>query len=101
MKITLLLIMYLLICQVQRGSQLYKNKTYVRGNGYIRIVDSENNIFVIKTYTGKTYVPSNLKTKYKINNLKVVFEGNIETSKLKNVRLIGIPIKLKKINLEN
>lgn len=97
MKLTLFLILYSCGCALLQTSQ--NNKTTVKNIGYIKMVDLDSKTYSISTKDKKIYLPLNLESKFKQDRLKVIFEGIIDTSRLRNVRLAGIPLRLKMIKL--
>ncbi|MBG9376892.1 hypothetical protein I5907_11635 [Panacibacter sp. DH6] len=99
MKINFLLFFYFINCTVSQSSQT-TNGLKVYSVGEIRLVDKDNNTYAIYSKDNKTYIPVNLDTNFMKNKLKVIFEGTIDTSKLKNVRLAGLPIWIDKIKAQ-
>lgn len=99
MKLVLLLLLYSMACAVpQPNSKIDLSK--VQNIGQIKLVDSNNKTYAIYTKDGKSYLPLNLEEKFKKEGLKVVFEGTIDTSRLKNIRVAGFPISIDKIRVQ-
>ena len=96
MKSIVWMILYTISC-VAPNSKQSEDTTKVRGNAYISLVDVQNDIYAIKTDDKKIYLPSNLESAYKRDGLKIYFEGTIDTARLANVRLPGLPITIDKI----
>jgi hypothetical protein len=99
MKLILFIISCFLACSPSQTGPV-NNAFQVQNAGQIRLVDSSNQTYAIYTKDGKRYLPLNLKKRFQRDGLQVLFEGTIDTSRLKNVRLAGLPIWLKKIKLQ-
>ncbi len=99
MKVIFFLILYSMGCSTTQPS-LTKDEFRVQNVGHIKLVDLDNRTYAIYTKDKKIYLPINLAEKYKRDGLKVIFEGTIDTGRLKNVRLAGFPIRIDKIKAQ-
>jgi hypothetical protein len=94
--LTLTLIVHMTSCVASQSSP-NSQSLKVSDIGNIQLVDSDNNTYAIYTKDKKIYIPLHLNEKFRKGGLKVIFEGIIDTSRLQNVRLAGIPIRIIKI----
>lgn len=94
----ILLFLYLVGCVGHQPTA--KGPSYkVKNVGQIKLVDPDNKTYAIYTQNGKSYLPLNLNEKFMRDGLKVTFEGRVDTNRLQNTRLSGIPIKIDKIKV--
>ena len=69
----------------------------VKDTGKIILADPVNQTYMIRTKDNRIYLPAVLAKNFMQNGLKVIFEGNVDTARLKRARLAGIPINIDKI----
>jgi len=69
----------------------------VKDTGKIVLADPVSQTYMIRTKHNKVYLPAVLSKNFMQNGLRVIFEGNVDTARLKRVRLAGIPINIEKI----
>jgi len=69
----------------------------VKDTGKIVLADPVSQTYMIRTKHNKVYLPAVLSKDFMQNGLKVTFEGNVDTARLKRARLAGIPINIDKI----
>src|ERR1700733_11894143 len=96
MKIILVAFIFFLNCVLQQADKP-GNELNVKDTGYIILVDPVYMKYAIRTMNSRVYIPVYLETKFRRAGLKVAFEGLVDTVRLKNVRLAGIPINIDKV----
>jgi len=69
----------------------------VKDSGKIVLANPVNQTYMIRTKSNKVYLPAMLNKHFMKDGLTVVFEGTVDTARLKRVRLAGIPINIDKI----
>jgi len=69
----------------------------VKDSGKIVLADPVSQTYMIRTKNNKIYLPAVLCKDFMKNGLRVIFEGNVDTARLKRARLAGIPINIDKI----
>lgn len=69
----------------------------IKDTGKIVLADPVSQTYMIRTKNNKVYLPAVLSKDFRQNGLKITFEGNVDTARLKRARLAGIPINIDKI----
>jgi len=69
----------------------------VKDTGKIILADPVSQTYMIRTKANKIYLPVALNKDFMQDGLKIIFEGNVDTARLKRARLAGIPITINRI----